>query len=205
MKPWKIFDHTGVLAGQWNIELPVDHSGDPGVVTIPIHESVTDWYLEHLAYDSRLGGFVAPDGFPFARLGFFEPRPNFPPDPPVTGRHVIYGQGRTVLGMLGLTDAEFDLLRRNGYLTLAAPAEPGGPRLVSAAADICKQVYHQCTVRVEHGPHPSIQPILRCVAGAEHLTKLEHFESRAAALKRIGEAIERGKRPTAPDPRSAPG
>ena len=204
MKPWRIFDHTGVLAGQWYIELPVDHSGNPGRVTVPIHESVTDWYLEHLDYDSRLGGFVAPEGFPLARLRFFEPWPNFPPAPPATRRYVIYGQGRTVLGMLGLTDAEFDLLRRGGYLTLVAPL-PGARGLLKTGEDMTAAYSYQCTIKVERGPHPSIQPILRCVAGAEHLTKLEHFESRAAALKRIGEAIERGKRPTAPDPRPAPG
>lgn len=196
MKPWRIFDHTGVLAGQWNIELPVDRSGNPGVVTIPIHESVTDWYLEHLAYDSRLGGFIAPEGFPFARLRFFEPWPNFPPHPPVTGRHVIYGQDRTVLGILGLTDAEFQLLRRNGNLVLMSampdargPLKPGDD-MTAAYSYQC----HQCTIKVELGPHPSVRPILRCVAGAEHLDKLEHFESTAAALKRIGDTIERGKR-----------
>lgn len=204
MTPWKIFDHTGVLAGQWNIELPVDHSGDPGVVTIPIHESVTDWYQEHLAYDSRLGGFVVREGFPFARLGFFEPWPNFPPDPPVTGRHVIYGQGRAVLGILGLTDAEFALMQRNGNLVLVS-AIPSARGLLKPGEDMKAAYSYQCTIKVELGPHPSVQPILRCVDGAEHLTKLEHFESRAAALKRIGEAIERGERPTAPNPLSAPG
>ena len=97
---------------------------------------------------------------------------------------------------LGLTDAEFQLLRRNGNLVLMSampdargPLKPGDD-MTAAYSYQC----HQCTIKVELGPHPSVRPILRCVAGAEHLDKLEHFESTAAALKRIGDTIERGKR-----------
>lgn len=114
-----------------------------------------------------------------------KPFPNFPPDPPVAGRRVIYGEGRKVLGILGLTEAEFHLLRQNGRLTLASRMpSPRGPLKPDEALPAAYCSY-QCTIMVERGS------ILRCVAGAEHMTKLEHFESRSAALKRIGGQIER--------------